>query len=376
MSKTRADILIIGGGMAGLSAGYFLAADANVILLEREDALGYHTTGRSAATFVETYGNAVIRALTKGSRGFLESPPSGFCETPILSARGALYIAHQAQVDRLCAVHDEVSALGANVYRLDSHQTREIVPALRPSYVAAGLYEPDCMDVDVDTLLQGFARGFRAQDGRIIRNADVQGAHRVEATGQWALATTVGVFEAPVVVNAAGAWAEVVGSYFGAQTIGLVPKRRTAFLFEHAHDDPRDWPMTIDVEEGFYFKPDAGRLFGSPADESPMPPCDIQPEDLDIAVAVDRIQTASTLEVKRIEHRWAGLRSFVGDKTPVVGFDVSAPGFFWLAGQGGYGIQTSVAMGRVASSLVAGNGIPEDLAVRACALSPQRFAIG
>ena len=184
-------------------------------------------------------------------------------------------------------------------------------------------------------------------------------------------------FAAPVVVNAAGAWADVVAELAGARPIGLQPMRRTALLV----DPPEgvridDWPMVIDVEETFYFKPDAGLLLLSPADETPSPPCDAQPEALDVAVAIDRVQTATTLEVRRVRHRWAGLRSFVADRAPVAGWDPEAAGFFWLAGQGGYGIQTAPAMARTAAALLQNEALPGDLVdagVDPRALSPERL---
>ena len=369
------DIVIVGGGMAGASAGYFMAGQARVLLLEMEAQPGYHTTGRSAALYSEAYGNAAIRALTSGGRAFYEAPPPGFADHALLTPRGALFIGRADQSAALDATAVEASANVDTIRRLDAAATRALVPVLRPDYVSGGVHEPEAMDIDVHALHQGFLRGLRARGGEVRVGAEVTGlAH--DGTG-WRVESKAGTVRAPILVNAAGAWCDVVAAMAGVDPIGLVPKRRTAVLFAPSDGiDSSGWPLTVDVDEQFYFKPDAGKLMGSPADETPMEPCDVQPDEFDIALAVDRIQTASTLEIRRIEHRWAGLRSFVADKTPVVGFDSAAEGFFWLAGQGGYGIQTAPSMGRVSAALAAGDDIPADLqefGVRAAALSPSRF---
>jgi D-arginine dehydrogenase len=241
--------------------------------------------------------------------------------------------------------------------------------------VAGGLLEPDAMDIDVHALHQGYLRGLRARGGSLVCGAEARLLAHDGA--DWQVETAAGGFAAPVVVDAAGAWADELGRMAGAAPIGLVPKRRTAITFDPPAGLPIDrWPAVIDIDEQWYFKPDAGRLLASPADETPSPPCDAQPEEMDIALAVDRIERAASFRIRRIEHKWAGLRSFVADKTPVVGFDDRVEGFFWLAGQGGYGIQTSPAMGRLAAALAAGEGVPADLAtlgVDAAALSPRRL---
>ncbi len=368
------DFIVIGAGMAGASAGYELAAQGRVLLLEREGQPAYHTTGRSAAVYTEAYGNATIRALTSGGRGFFLDPPPGFTEQPILTPRGVMFIGRADQAHALDREAETAGRLVDTIRRIDAAEACAAVPVLRPDYVAGGVLEPDAMDIDVHALLVGFLRGLRARDGAIVTDAEVKGLNR--AGGVWQVETGIGAFAAPVVVNAAGAWCDPVARLAGARPVGLVPKRRTAITFDPPAATAIDArPAVIDVDEQFYFKPDAGRLLGSPADETPSPPCDAQAEELDIAIAVDRIETASTLKVKRIESRWAGLRSFVADKTPVVGFDADVEGFFWLAGQGGYGIQTAPSMGRVAAGLARGQGIPPDLAERgvdAAALAPAR----
>ena len=369
------DIAIVGAGMAGASAGFFMARDARVVLLEMESQPGYHTTGRSAALYSEAYGNGAIRSLTSGGRSFYETPPDGFAEHALLTPRGALFVGRPDQTAALDRTAEEASANVDSIRRLDAAATRALVPVLRPDYISGGVHEPDAMDIDVHALHQGFLRGFRAAGGEVRTEAEVTGlAHDGAA---WRIETRAGAVRAPVLVNAAGAWCDTVAGLAGIAPIGLVPKRRTAILFDPPDGVDSDaWPLCVDVDEQFYFKPDAGKLMGSPADETPMQPCDVQPDELDIALAVDRIQTAADLPVRRIEHRWAGLRSFVADKTPVVGFDGMAEGFFWLAGQGGYGIQTAPSMGRVSAALVAGREVPADLqdfGVSAAALSPARL---
>lgn len=369
------DSVIIGAGMAGASAGYFMAEQARVLVLEMEAQPGYHTTGRSAALYSEAYGNAPIRALTSGGRPFYEAPPRGFADHALLTPRGALFVGREDQAAALDATAAEASGNVDTIRRLDGDATRALVPVLRPDYVAGGVHEPDAMDIDVNALHQGFLRGLRAHGGEVRTGAEVIGL--THDGGGWRVETRAGTVRAPVLVNAAGAWCDRVAALAGVAPIGLVPKRRTAILFAPPEGvDSARWPLCVDVDEEFYFKPDAGKLMGSPADETPMDPCDVQPDELDIAIAVDRIQTASSMEIRRIEHRWAGLRSFVADKTPVVGFDAAAQGFFWLAGQGGYGIQTAPSMGRVSAALAAGGDIPSDLqdyGVTAAMLSPARL---
>lgn len=358
----RCDILVIGAGIAGASVAHALARDASVIVLEQESQPGYHTTGRSAALFTEAYGNLAIRRLTSAGRAFFEAPPEGFAEHPLLSPRGTLFIARDDQLGALDRALAETPS-AAEVCRLAGAEAVEVNPALDPDYVAGALYEPTAEDIDVHALHGGFLRGLRRRGGRLVTGARVEALAR--AGGEWTAGTPVGRFAAPVVVNAAGAWADVVAELAGLRPIGLVPKRRTAFTFDPPEGwEIAAWPATIDIDERFYFKPDAGRILGSPADETPSPPCDAQPEELDIAIGVYRIETATRLTVRRLASRRAGLRSFVADKTPVAGFDDDSEGFFWLAGQGGYGIQTSPAMARAAAALITTGDLPADLKAR------------
>ena len=365
------DVAVIGAGIAGASLAYHLAGDASVLLLEAEDFLGYHTTGRSAALFSETYGNAVIRALTMSSRGFFEAPPPGFAEHPLLGPRGCLFIAREDQLPSLEAQCCETP----QIRRITAEEVRRRVPVLRADSIAAGGYDGTETDIDVHALHQGFLKGARAKGARLVTGARVEAIERQD--GAWQLTTPAGRFSAAILVNAAGAWADEIGRLAGAAPIGLTPLRRTALLIDPPPGSTvTDWPMVIDIDEEFYFKPDAGRLMLSLADETPSPPCDAQPEELDIALCIDRVQRAADLPVRRVVRAWAGLRSFVADRTPVVGFDPRVENLFWLAGQGGYGIQTAPAMAELAASLCRGRGVPARLVERGIAegvLSPARF---
>ncbi len=366
---------IVGAGIAGASAGYHLARSGPTLLLERESQPGYHSTGRSAALYTETYGNRVIRALAIASRPFFEAPPRGFGEHPLLTPRGTMVIARADQGQKLAEALAESRAIRPEVHGVDAARAAALCPALRPGYVAGAFYEEDARDMDVHAIHQGYLRGFRAAGGRLLCDAEVLSLAR--AGNGWTIETRSGTYTADVVVNAAGAWADVLARMAGARPVGLVPKRRTAVTIEPpAETDFRRWPAVIDVDEQFYWKPDAGQLLLSPADETPTEPQDAQPEELDVALCVDRVERATTLSIGRVARKWAGLRSFVKDKTPVAGFAPDAPGFFWLAGQGGYGIMTSPALGRIAAALAEGGALPADIAahgVTAADLAPARL---
>ena len=370
-----ADVIVLGAGMAGASVAAELAPDRRVLLLEVEEQPGLHATGRSAAMFFESYGNATVRALTRASRGFLEHPPAGFADTSLLSPRGALVV---ADASRLFALEAMIEADPvACAYRpLDAAEVRDQCPLLSEDWVAGGLLDESGHDMDVAAIHLGYLKLGRHAGMQLVTGA---GDTRIERVGDvWQVHTRVGKFAAPVLVNAAGAWADQVAKQAGARPIGLQPLRRTAVLLAAppGYDIVR-WPMVIDVEEEFYFKPDAGRLLLSPANEDPMEPCDAFPDDIDVAIAVDRFEHATRMRVDRVGHSWAGLRSFVADRSPVAGYDAEAPGFFWLAGQGGYGIQMAPALARAAAALVAGGQLPadiEDQGVSEQALSPARLA--
>lgn len=357
-----ADVLIVGAGIAGAGAAYFLAlSGARVHLLEQEWQPGYHSTGRSAALFTETYGNAPTRALTSASRAFLAEPPPGFAPHRLLSPRGFLVVGPADAEHELRRSLAEFRALTPSVRWVDQSEALAMVPVLQPQAAAAALIEPDAMDIDVHALHQGYLRGATSAGAKVTCDAPVTAIAR--AHGTWAVETPVGRFRAPMLVNACGAWADELARLASLAPLGLTPKRRTMIAFDPPAGVAADhWPMVIAADESWYLKADAGRLLGSPADETPSPACDIQPDELDIAITVDRIERATTLTVRRIVSKWAGLRVFAPDKSLIAGFDPDAEGFFWLAGQGGYGIQTSPAMGRIAAAMIGGGRFPDDIA--------------
>jgi len=362
------DFLVIGAGIAGASVAYELAAHGRVILLERESVPGYHSTGRSAAVLTENYGNQIIRRLTIVSRAFFENPPDGFTSYPLVSPRGVLWVAREDQRETLAVMLAEAQQLVPTIHAVDVSEAKRLCPVLRKDYVVEAVLEPDAMDLDVNEIHQGFLRGCKRRNGEIVTNAEVT---RLAQSGEgWVVHTAKEPFSTGIVVNAAGAWCDEIGKLAGARPIGLTPKRRTAILFDGpANSNLPSWPIVVDVDEQFYFKPESGRILASPADETPVPPCDVYPEDYDVALVMDRMAKATTLSVRHIRRKWAGLRSFVADRAPVVGMDVSLPGFFWLAGQGGYGIMTSPAMARAAATLIVERCLPQDLA--ASGLTPE-----
>lgn len=375
MSATDVDVIIIGGGIAGASVAAQLSRELHVAILERESQPGYHTTGRSAAIFSEIYGNAPIRALSRASRSFFFEPPGDFSDNPLVRKRGSLFVARADQVDRLDAFAALPEVAGATK-RLSANEARELSPLLREGYVRAALHEPAASDIDVHALLHGYLRQMRQHGGTLITAAAVLGLDSVG--GGWRVRTPAGDFNAPIVVNAAGAWVDRVAALAGAAPIGIEPMRRTAALVDApAGLEISTWPMTIDIDEQFYFKPDAGKILLSPADETPSVPCDAMPEDWDVAMAVDRMEAATSLKITHVRQKWAGLRCFAADRSPVVGYDPALPGFFWLAALGGYGIQTAPAIGRLAAALALKRQPPEDLLARGlelAALAPGRLS--
>jgi D-arginine dehydrogenase len=373
----QADIIVVGAGIAGASVAAHLAETRRVVVIEREDRPGYHSTGRSAALFTEIYGNPSIRALTRASRRFLFEPPAGFTDGSLTHPRGCLYIATAAQLQSLREFASLPDVLPAT-RRVDGAEAQALCPVLRDEYVAGALYEPDSSDIEVHALHQGYLRLFRRREGRLLTNAPVEALER--AGHGWTVRAGGETLTATVIVNAAGAWADEVAALAGIARVGLTPRRRTAVLVDPPPGvSVTRWPFVNDIDEQFYFKPEAGSLFLSPADETPTEPGDAQPDEWDIAAAVERVEMATTLQIKRLKARWAGLRTFSPDRTPVVGYSREIEGFFWLAGQGGYGIQTAPALSRAAAALVQELPLPDDLTaagVDAAHLSPERFAAG
>lgn len=369
------DVVVIGGGIAGISLAYFLSPHRSVTVLERESALGYHSSGRSAAEFAFRFHSAIVGKLARVSYPFLTNSPAGFTETELLKRRGNLLIADAEKAERLAQVFAEESAAGPGLVRLTIEQAIERAPILNADYVADAFYDPDCWDIEAENLLQGFAKGARANGATILNKAEVLSARREDGT--WILETTAGDVQANTVVNAAGAWADKTAILFGLKPLGVVPYRRTAITVDMpAGIDVGALPEICEIDEVFYMKPEAGRLLVSPADATESEPCDAQPEELDIAYAAWYLEQATTVAVSHVAHSWAGLRTFAKDRVPVVGYSGEKEGFFWLAGQGGFGIQTAPALGRLAADLVIGNSIAPDFDEQGLSgemLAPGRF---
>ncbi len=357
MKLERFDIAVVGAGIAGASFAYYAAPHARIVVLERESHPAMHATGRSAAMFIESYGPPQVRALTAASRAFLERPPDGFATVPLMTPRGALYIGSAEQCDAVDALEAALNASGRRALRVSSADAIARVPALRAEAAVHALLDSDACDIDVDALHQGFLRGARANGACVVCDAGVRGLSHDAGSG-WRLDTDAGAFRADIVVNAAGAWVDEVGALAGASPIGIEPRRRSAFTFAPGEHDVRGWPLVCGIDESFYFKPDAGVLLGSPANADPVVPHDVVPEELDIATGIARIEEATTLRIRRPLRVWAGLRSFVASGELVGDFDPALPPFFRVAGQGGYGIQTSVAMGAACAALVLRRPMP------------------
>jgi len=368
------DYLIIGAGISGAAAAYELAQSGSVILVEAETSPGYHSTGRSAALYTPKYGGEIVRRLNQASVDFFTNPPPNFCQHPLLTPRGSLVIAAPGEQDDLTAALN-LSNPGNEIELITAARALELAPLLRPQRVAAATFERGVSDIDVAELHQGFLRGIKDRGGIIVCDKRVEKLERHD--GYWQAVAGDSVFSARIIVNAAGAWADQIGQMAGTSLIGLVPKRRTGIII--------DAPQAINVETmpaidyfstDAYLKPEAGKIMASPGDQTPTEPQDVRPEEFDIAVLIDWLERETLIEVKRIGNSWAGLRSFVADEAPVVGFDASVPDFFWLAGQGGFGIMMAPALGRAAAGLIVSGSLPSDLCQRGideADLSPARI---
>lgn len=371
----EADFLIIGAGIGGTSCANWLSEKHSVIVLEMESQPGYHTTGRSVAVYTEAYGPRTIRALAKSGYEFFTAPPASFTDVPLSRPQGLFFVAREDQRASIEGALKAVQELSPEIAMVSTDEAVAKVPVLRKDYLGAAFLDPSCLALDVAAIHQGYQRGAKKNGGEIVCGAEVTAFERKGS--MWHVTTPVGVFAAPVVINAAGAWADVVAERIGARQIGLQPKRRTVIAFTPPNVEiDEGWPVVIDTDEEFYFKVDAGAVLGSPADETPVPPQDIQPEEIDIAYTVDRLERATTMKIERITRSWAGLRSFVADGVPVVGYDPDVEGYFWCAGQGGYGIETSNGMGQASADLASGAGLPDHikaLGVTEADLAPGRL---
>ena len=370
------DVAIVGAGIAGCSLAYRLAPHLRVVLVEAEDQPGHHSSGRSAAMFMESYGSPQGRALTRASRAFYEAPPEGFSATPLVLPRGVLYVGWAGDKGLL---DDELARLareGSRVERVTAAGALAQVPVLRAEGLLGAVAEPEAQEMDAHALLQGFLRGAR-RGGATFQAGAPLAALEAEA-GTWRLALVGGMeLRASVVVNAAGAWADTVAAMAGLAPLGIEPRRRSAFTFMPPEGiDHRRWPLVAAIDESWYLKPDAGQLLGSPANADPVSPHDVQAEELDIALGIAGIEAHTSLRIRRPTRTWAGLRSFAPDGEMVIGEDPRAPGFWWLAGQGGWGLQSAAGASELAAARLLGRAVPEGLlraGVDAGAVAPDRL---
>lgn len=348
---THFDVAIIGAGIAGASLAAELAPHCRVLLLESERQPGYHTTGRSNAFWHPTYGGPMVEPLTSASLDWLRSPPAAVSPTGFLSPRGAITIARNEDRAALDDFARGFAATGVALEQWDRTQLDRHIPRLRSAWTRA-VYEEGCHDIDVAAYHAACLRAVRHHGGALLTAAELALAERRD--GRWHLNSRQGGHWADVLVNAAGAWADEVARRAGARPLAIQPYRRTIAQLIVDAEVPAAMPFVIDVNGGFYFKPEAGRIWLSPHDETPSPPCDAAADELDIAVAIDRFERVVDWPVRRVEHSWAGLRSFAPDRLPVYGFDPDCESFFWFAGQGGFGIQTAPAAAALAAKLIAG----------------------
>ena len=363
--STQFDVIIIGAGIAGISAAAELSRGAKVLVLETEPQPGQHATGRSAAYFAPSYGNEVIRTLTAMSADSYLIPNETF-KTEVIKPRYALFVAQDPQQESIEAMRAEQPGLNF----LNTQQLQQAVPILTDK-IRNGLLDETGGDLDVDAIMQGYLSEVRKNANIISTNSEVLSLNYVD---HWQIYTKNEIYHAPLIINAGGAWADEIAMRAGIGALDLTPMKRTAMLI----DPPltpgiEQWPLVVDVDESFYFKPDAGKLLLSPADETPTPASDAFPDELDIAIAVDRISNISSLEVSSVTHSWAGLRTFASDRTPVIGFDPRAKGFFWLAGQGGYGVQTAPGIARLTGQLCLDQQLDQEFESIVASVAPDRL---
>lgn len=357
----KLDFLIVGAGIAGAGIAYRLIGHGDVMLVDMEEQAGFHTTGRSAAFFAETYGGEMLQPLTTASKDFLHSPPVGFSEAPLITDLGAIHVFDAEQKERALALFARDQKVLPHIELLDADALQQTTPQLKAGRFVGGIKDGDCGNLDVAALHQGYLRAAKKMGLEVRLETPLEKAEFVD--GVWRVQIGREEVEAGVIVNCAGCWGDVIAGRCGVPPIGLEPLRRTLVTIPNPDGLPFDknLPVIIDFDEAFYFKPEGAGYLVSPADETPSAPCDSQPELEDVAVAVDHFEQATNSSVSRIEAKWSGLRTFAPDRAPVIGFDADNPGFFWNVGQGGYGIQTSPAWSRYAAGLLLDKGMPDDL---------------
>lgn len=355
----RTDIAIIGAGIAGASLAAELAPHARVLLIEAEAQPGYHSTGRSAAFWSETYGGPAVQPLTSASGPWLANPPPDMSGSGFLAPRGCLHIAERSGAATLREMAAAFAGSGVRLDPVEPTALAAVIPGLRPGW-NSGLSEPSCADIDVAALHAALLKAARRRGAGLL--CDARALALTHAEGRWQIETSAGPVETVMVVNAAGAWASSVAVLAGAMPIAVTPHRRTIVQLAVDPAPAPDLPLVIDAEERFYFKPEAGgRLWLSPHDETPVEPCDAAPEEIDVAIAIDRLERVVDWRIMRRERAWAGLRSFAPDRAPIYGFDARCPGFFWFAGQGGFGIQTAPAAAMIGAALLLKTTLPDSV---------------
>jgi D-arginine dehydrogenase len=354
------DVVIVGGGIAGASLGAEIGARRSTLIIEAEDQCGYHSTGRSAAFYLESYGGPEVAKLTLASHEFLEAPPRGFCEQGFLRTRGDLHVTTDDLPDLPPDVETRI---------IERAELERMVPGIRTKWRRA-LFEPRCADIDVSGLHAAFLRAFRRNGGEVRTRAGLKRA--MPRSGGWDINLEDGsALRASILVNAAGAWADEVALACSAAPLGIAPMRRTMVQLRVGRSGLKDLPLVDDSKGTFYFKGEGdSTVWLSPHDEIPSDPCDAAPDEIDVAIAIDRFEQVVDWPVERVERSWAGLRSFAPDRLPVYGFDADVPGFFWCAGQGGFGIQTSPAAAKMAASLL----LQEEPDATVKAIDPEVFS--
>ena len=359
------DILIVGGGIAGASLGAEIAGKRTTGIIEAEEHCGYHSTGRSAAFFLESYGGPVVATLAAASHDFLANPPDEFAQAGFLRPRGALHLSRGEWPEL---------PPGVNGRRVDRQELIQRIPGIKSKWVRA-VFEPSCADIEVARLHAAYLGQFGRRGGQIATKATLVSA--VYQYGRWVVSLADGrELTCAILVNAAGAWADPVAENSGVKALGITPKRRTMVQLRVGRSGLKDLPLINDSEGNFYFKGESDRsIWLSPHDEADCAPCDAVPEEIDVATAISRFQTVVDWPVETVERSWAGLRSFAPDRLPAYGFDKANPAFFWCAGQGGFGIQTAPAAARLAAALLLGEQPHPSVAdIEPAPFSPARFS--